>query len=278
MAKGHLEKVKLYNLSANDLIRLGRFFRHVSPAVKTLYYETRECSSIIALASLGLKPESLIVRNEDPRGPPICAVYGALMSILDPTLRRLSLHRSSYTFINWRRFAPLLRHLTHLTVTGSGFADLRLLNYITTIEEIILDFKDEFFGQDESQITHTDISLPSLRVFKLRHVLCPTAMGLPTVGFCAPMLRTFHLESTSATLWLLAFSDHGAPAAPVDFRVDQPNGLAVELSHLQPFLCDTIESFALTSISHELDPLLSDIEAGLILPRRKHLEFTFHDE
>jgi len=278
MAKGHLEKVKLYNLSADDLIRLGRVFQHVSPAVKTLYYETRECSSIIALASLGLKPESLIVRNEDPRGPPIGPVYVALMLILDPTLRALSLHRSSDTSINWWRFASRLRHLTYLTVTGSGSPDICLFTYITTIEEIILDFKDGFFGQDETQITRTDIFLPSLRVFKLRHVLCPTAIGLPTFSFYAPMLRTFHLDSASAAHWLFAFSVRGAPAALVDFRVDRPNGLALGLPNLQPFLCDTIESIALTSISHALDPLLSDIEAGLILPRRKHLEFTFHDE
>ena len=277
MAKGHFEKVKLCNLFADDLIRLGRIFRHASPVVKTLYYETTERSSIIALVSLGLNPESLVIRNEDPRGPPSHLATAAIIPIFGPTLRTLSLHRLQYTIYNWKDYVPLLGHLTSLTMTGFRFVGMGLLHYITTIEEIVLDFTEEFLTPYEVHITPPDFSLPSLRVFKLRHVPCPTEMGLPTIRFYAPMLHTFHLDSTSAALWLLAFSDCGAPAALVDFRVDRPSGSAVNLSHLRPFLCDTIEHFALASISHELGPLLRDIEAGLILPRRKHLEFTFHD-
>jgi hypothetical protein len=278
MAKGHFEKVKLCNLSANDLIRLGRLFQHASPAVKTLYYETTECSSIIALASVGLKPESLIVRNEDPRGAPLQTDFLDLVPILGPTLQTLSLHRLPFPDCHWWRSALQLSHLTSLTMTGFGFAALCILIHITTLEEVILDFKDEIVDQHGPQVTRTSVFLPSLRVFKLRNVPCPAEMSLPTVIFHAPRLRTLHLDSTSAALWLLAFSGPDVPANLVDFRVDRPNGPAVELSHLQPFLCDTIESFALTSISHELRPLLCDIETGLILPRQKHLEFTFHDE
>ncbi len=278
MAKGHFETIKLYNLFANDLIRLGRILRHASRAVKTLYYETTECSSIIALPSLGLKPESLIVRNEDPRGPPISSVFGALGPILGPTLRSLSFHRPSFFLYNWPQYALLFRHLTSLTVTGFRFGGVCLLHHMTAIEEIILDFKEELFDQSESYITRSDIYLPTLRVFKLRHVPCPMEMGVPAVIIHAPMLHTLHLDSTSAAYWLFAFKTRGAPAALVNFRVDRPNGPVVSLHHLTPFLCDTIESFALTSVSDELHPLLSDIEARLILPRWKNLEFTFLDE
>ena len=278
MAKGHFEEVKLCNLSADGLIRLGGFFRHASHAVKTLYYETTDSYSIIALASLGINPESLIIRNEDPRGPPRNLAIATLIPIFGPTLRTLSIHRLQYTIYNWKDYVPLLGHLTSLTMTGSRFVGMGLLHYTTTIEEIVLDFTEDFLTPYEVHITPPDFSLPSLRVFELRHVPCPTEMGLPTIRLYAPMLRTFHLDSTSAALWLLAFSDRGAPTALVDFRVDKPSGSTVTLSHLQPFLCNTIERFALTSISHELGPLLRDIEARVILPRRKHLEFTFHDE
>ena len=278
MAKGHFETIKLYNLFANDLIRLGRILRHASNAVKTLYYETSECSSIIALPSLGLKPESLIVRNEDPRGPPLSSVFGALGPILGPTLRSLSFHRPSSYLYNWPQYTFLYSHLTSITVTGLKFGGLCLLHHMTAIEEIILDFKEDLFNQNEFQITHADIYLPTLRVFKLRHVSCPTEMSVPAIMIHAPMLHTFHLDSTSAVHWLFVFEIPGTPAALVDFRVDRPNGPAMSLHHLTPFLSDTIESFALTSVSHGLRPLLSDIEAGLILPRRKHLEFTFLDE
>ena len=275
MAKGYFETIKLYNLFANDLIRLGRIFRQTSPAVQTLYYETTESSSIIALASLGLKPESLIVQNEDLRGPPVTA---DLRPIFSPTLRTLSLHRSTSLLHNFEDYVPLLDHLTSLTITGFRFIGVGLFRHITRVEEIILDFKEQLVHQSEPHITDIHIPLPSLRVFKLRHVPFPTEMSLPALSIHAPMLHTLHLDSTDAALWLLAFSGSGAPAAIVDFRVDRPNGPAIGLSHLQPFFCDTIESFALTSVSHELGPLLSDIHAGLILPRLKHLEFTFHDD
>ena len=277
MAKGHFETIKLYNLFANDLIRLGRILQRASPAVKTLYYETTECSSIVALASLRLKPESLIVRNEDPRGHPIPSDFAALWPILGPTLRSLSFHQLSSFVDNWRHYASLFGHLTSLTITGFRFRGVCLLHHLTMIEEIILDFKTGLFDQDESHIPRPDIYLPSLRVFKLRHVPCPTEMSSP-ITIHAPILHTFHLDSTSAALWLEAFSVSGPPTALADFRVDQPNGSAVSLHHLLPFLCDTIESFVLTSVPHELGPLLKNIEAGLVLPRRKHLEFTFHDE
>ena len=278
MAKGHFETIKLYNLSANDLIRLGRILWHASRAVKTLYYETTESSSIIALAYLRFKPESLIVRNEDPRGPPIAAVFMALGPILGRTLRSLSFHRPSPLLDDWPQYIFMFRRLISLTVTGFRFGGLCLLHRMTAIEEIILDFKQELFDQDDSYITLSDISLPALRVLKLRHVPCPTNMGAPSVIIHAPMLHTFHLDSTSATHWLFVFNFRAAPAALVDFRVDRPNGPAVCVGDLTPFLCDTIESFALTSVSHDLRPLLNDIEAGLLLPRRKHLEFTFLDE
>ena len=277
MAKGRFETIKLYNLFANDLVRLGRILQRASPIVKTLYYETTECSSIVALASLRLKPESLIVRNEDPRGYPIPSDFAALWPILGPTLRSLSFHQLSSFVDNWRQHASLFGHLTSLTITGFRFRGVCLLHHLTMIEEIILDFKHDLFDRDESHIPRPDISLPSLRVFKLRHVPCPTEMS-PPITIHAPMLRTFHLESTSADLWLLAFSARSPPTALVDFRVDRPNRSAVSLYNILPFLCDTIESFVLTSVTHELDPLLRNIEAGLLLPRRKHLEFTFHDE
>jgi len=276
MAKGHFETIKLYNLFANDLIRLGRILRRASRAVKTLYYETTECCSIIALPSLGLEPESLIVRNEDPRSAPISLVNVDLEPILGPTLRSLSFHRPSSSLYHWPQC--LFRHLTSLTVTGSRIRGVCRLHRMTAIEEIILDFKEELFDQYDSYIARSDIYLPTLRVFKLRHVPCPTEMSVPAVIIHAPMLHTFHLDSTSATHWLFAFKICGAPAALVDFRVDRPNGPALSIDHLTPFLCDTIESFALTSVSRELRPLLGDIESGLILPRRKHLEFTFLDE
>ena len=278
MAKGRFETIKLYNLFSTDIIRLGKILQRASPAVKTLYYETTECSSIIALASLRLEPESLIVRNEDPRGPPISSIWGALWPIFGPTIRSLSFHRPSDFLYNWAQFVPLFSHLTSLTITGFRFGGLCLLHRMTMIEEITLDFKDNLFHQYDLHITRPDISLPSLRVFKLRHVPCPAEMSSPTIRIHAPMLHTFHLESTSAALWLEAFSAGGPPTALVDFHVDRPNGSAVSLHHLLPFLCDTIESFVLTSVPHELGPLLRDIEAGIFLPGRKHLEFTFRDE
>ena len=277
MAKGHFETIKLYNLFANDLIRLGRILQQASPAVKTLYYETTESSSIIALASLRLKPESLILRNEDPRGPPVFPKFVALWPIFGPTLRSLSCHQLSSFVDYWQEYASLFGRLTSLTITGFRLRGVSLLHHLTTIEEIVLDFKTTLFDQHESHIPRPDISLPSLRVFKLRHVPCPTEMSSP-ITIHAPMLLTLHLDSTSAALWLETFSARGPPAALVDFRVDRPKGSAVGPSHLLPFLCDTIESSALTSVPHELGPLLRDIEAGLLLPRRKHLEFTFHDE
>ena len=278
MAKGHFETIKLYNIFADDLIRLGRILQQASPAVKTLYYETTDCSSIVALAALQLKPESFIVRNEDPRGAPYSSVFDALSPIFGPTMRSLSFHRPPSSHFYWPPCAPLFIHLTSLTITGLRFGGLCLLYRMTMIQEIVLDFQEDLFDQYQSHIASSVISLPSLRVFKLRHVPCPTERGLPAIAIQAPMLRTFHLESTSAVLWLETFSALGPPTALVDFRVDRPNGSAVGLSHLLPFLCDTIESFALTSVPHELRPLFRDIEAGLLLPRRKHLEFTFHDE
>ena len=278
MAKGHFETIRLYNLFANDLIRLGRILQDASPVVKTLYYETTECSSIISLASLGLRPESLIVRNEDPRGPPTHLIFNTLRPIFHPAMRSLSFHRILSSHCYWPQYVPLFSQLTSLTITGYGFGGLCLLHRMKMIEEIVLDFKGDLFDPRESRIIRSDISLPSLRVFKLRHVLCPTEMCLPTIRIHAPMLRTFYLDSTSARLWLEAFSVSGPPTALVDFRVDQPNGYAVRLHHFLPFLCDTIECCVLTSIPGELRPLLRNIEAGLLLPRRKHLEFTFHDE
>ena len=273
MAKGHLETIKLYNLSANDLIRLGKILRRASPAVKSLYYSTTEHSSIQTLSFLRMTPESLIVRNEHPQGPP---VFADLAPLFGPTLRILSFHRSIPTFPDLYKYAPMLGSLTSLSITGSGYRNvMNLLFHMTIIEEIIFDFEEEIVNPDAF---HSDIFLPSLRVFKLRRVPCPTRMGLSSLSVHAPMLHTFHLDSTSASLWLLVFSDRGAPAAIVDFRVDQPNGPVMTLSHLQPFLCDTIESFALTSVSYDLGPLLRDIHAGLILSRRKYLEFTFHDD
>ena len=276
MAKGQFETIKLYNLSASDLVRLGKILRHASHAVKTVYYETTESSSISGLSSLMLKPKSVIVRNEDPRGHPITPHFGW---ILGSTVRSLSLHRPSPKFNDWTHYVFLFRRLISLTVTGFRFGGLCWLYHMTAIEEIILDFKDEIFDPKGNSITRSDISLPKLRVFKLRHVYpFPTEMSIPAVRIHAPMLHTFHLDSTPAAHWLSGFAIRGAPATLVDFRVDRPNGPTMSLHHLTPFLCDTIESFALTSVSHELRPLLSDIEAGLILPRRKHLEFTFLDE
>ena len=275
MAKGRFETIKLYNLSASDLVRLGKILQHASRVVKTLYYETTESSSMSGLASLSLKPKSFIVRNEDPRGAPILPDFG---EILGRTLRSLSLHRPSPKIDFWSDYVFMFRRLTSLTVTGFRFGGLCFLHRMTAIEEIILDFKDEIFDQKASNVTRSDISLPNLRVFKLRHVSRPTEISVPAIMIHAPKLQTFHLESTSAAYWLVAFAIRGAPATLVDFRVDRPNGPAVCLHHLTPFLSDTIESFALTSVSHDLRPLLSDIEAGLILPRQKHLEFTFLDE
>ena len=274
MAKGHFETIKLYNLSVTDLIRLRKILQRAPPAVKTLYYETTDCFSIHPFASLGLKSDVLIVRNEDLQGPPISA---DLVPLFGPTLRTLSLHRSIPHFDSVYKYAPMLGSLTSLSITGIGFVDVYMLQQITMVEEIILDFKETLCNPNGSHINPSNVSLPSLRVFKLRHVPCPTRMSLPTLSVHAPKLHTFHLDSTSATLWLSVFSDHDVPYAIVDFRVDQPNGLGMGLSHLQPFLCDTIESFALTSVSHDLGPLLKDIHARRLLPRRKHLEFTFND-
>jgi len=273
MANCHFEAIKLYNLFANDLLRLGKILRYASPTVKTLYYETTECSSIHALASLGLKPESLIIRNEDPQ---IDRLFGVLTPLFGPTLRTLSLHRSTFNTLDLKHHGRLLGSLTSLSLTGSGFIYPRMLYDIETIEEIILDFDEAIRAPDVSHIPWV-VPLPYLRVFKLRGVPCPTQSNLPALSIHAPMLHTFHLDSTAAALWLLTFSGVHAPTAIVDFRVDKPTGPVMSLSHLQPFLCDTIESFALTSVSHDLDPLLHDIHAGYILPRRKHLEFTFHD-
>ena len=277
MAKGRFETIKLYNLSANDLVRLGKVLQQASPAVKTLYFETTECSSIIAIASLRLKPESFIVRNEDPRGPPIPPIFDTLRPIFGPTMRSLSFHRPP-SRLHWPHDLSWFRHLTSLIITGFRFGGLPSLHHMTMIEEIVLDFKETFLDQNESRYTRPDISLPSLRVFKLRHAPCSAEMSSPTIRIHAPMLRTFHLDSTSAALWLEVFSAGGPPTALVDFRVDRPNGSAMGLHHLLPFLCDTIESFVLTSVPHELGPLLKDIEAGIFLPGRKHLEFTFRDE
>jgi hypothetical protein len=273
MAKSHFETIKVYNLAAHDLIRLGKVLRRAAPVVGTLYYDTTECSSIQVLASLGLKPDSLIIRNEDPRGDPLCT---DLEPLLGPNLRTLSLHRSS-PFYHSKQYIPMLRPLTSLSITGTGFISMDLFYNTIAIEEIILDFIQKI-EPSVSHSTLSNISLPSLRIFKLRHVPCPNHRGLPTFRIHAPKLHTFHLDSTSAAYWLLAFSDGGAPATIVDFRVHQPNGPVVTLSHIQPFLCDTIESFALTSVSHDLGPLLRDLHARRILPRRKYLEFTFdHD-
>lgn len=272
MAKGRFETIKLYNLFADDLFRLSKTLRRASPAVKTLYYETTECSSIIALASLRLKPESLIIRNEDLRRHPI---YGQLKPLLGPTLRTLSLHRVTGPRHDLNQYNSLLASLTSLSITGFGFIRVDLLHHITTIQEIMLDFNEELHIPDYNT---RNISLPYLRVFKLRGVPCPMQTNFPSLSVHAPMLHTFHLDSTTAAFWLLTFCDPSAPAAIVDFRVDQPTGPIMTLSHLQPFLCDTIESFALTSVSYDLGPLLRDIHAGRTLPRRKHLEFTFNDD
>jgi len=271
MAKGHFETIKLYNLFVNDLLRLGKIMRRASPSVKTLYYETTDGPSIHALASLALKPESLIIRNVDLQGT---TFFIDLAPLFGATLRVLSLYRSTSLLEQYRH---LLGSLTGLSITGFGIISLDFLHDITSIQEIIL-LNDGIDNPYISFNTRSSISLPSLRVFKLRCVPYPTQTSLPTLRIHAPMLHTFHLESTSAALWLLAFGERGAPAAIVDFRIDQPNGPAMSLSHLQPFLCDTIESFALTSVSHDLGPFLSDIHAGRILPRRRYLEFTFHDD
>jgi len=273
MAKCHFEAIKLYNLFANDLLRLGKILRYTPPTVKTLYYETTECASIIALASLKLKPESLIIRNEDPQTD---RLYGDLTPFFGPTLRTLSLHRSTPRIRGLEQYGRLLGSLTSLSMAGSGFIQSGMLYYITTIEEIILDFDNEMYTLGVSHIPWAG-ALPCLRIFKLRGVPCPTQSNLPVLSIHAPMLHTLHLDSTTAALWLLTFSGLRAPTAIVDFRVDKPTGPVMSLSHLQPFLCDTIESFALTSVSRDLGPLLRDIQAGHILPRQKHLEFTFHD-
>lgn len=271
MAKGRFETIKLYNLFANDLLRLSKILRQASPVVKALYYETTEAPSILALASLGLKPESLIIRNEDLRGPPL---VGGLMPLF-PTLQTLSLHRSTSTSHDLNQYGPLLASLTSLSITGFGFMRVDLFHNIRAIQEIILDFNEEIYNPNNIA---QNVSLPYLRVFKLCRVPCPAQMNLPLLSVHAPMLHTFHLDSTAAALWLLTFCDRGAPTAIVDFRVDKPTGLVMNLSHLQPFLCDTIEIFALTSISYDLGPLLRGIHAGRVLPSRKYLEFTFHDD
>ena len=113
-------------------------------------------------------------------------------------------------------------------------------------QEIRLDFNEEIYVPNNIP---QNVSLPCLRVFKLRSVAQMNLAALYT--YC----RALGIN----------LCDCGAPAATIDSRIDKPSRLMMGLSHLQPQALPLRHNRKLGSYVNFIRhwPLLHDMHAGL---------------